>query len=46
VQRRLIDDQPGDHGLAAFVAGDLEALESGGPAAVEHALDEDLVLDW
>jgi hypothetical protein len=46
VQRRLIDDEPSDHGVAAFVAGDLEALEPGGPVAVEHALDADLVLGW
>jgi len=43
VQGRLIDDGPGDPGQAGLVAGDLEAIEPGRPAAVQHAPNTDLV---
>jgi len=43
VQRGLVSKQPGDDGLLAVVA-DLEAVEPGGPLAVQDAVDADLVM--
>jgi hypothetical protein len=43
VEGGLVDDGPGDPGQAGVVAGDLQAVEPGRPAAVQHAADADLV---
>src|SRR5262249_29815452 len=42
VQGRLVGDHPGDDGAGA-VAGDLQAVEPGGPVLAQHTLDPDLV---
>ena len=41
--RWLVSEQAGDDGLLAIVA-DLEAVEPGGPSAVQDAVDADLVM--
>jgi glyoxylase-like metal-dependent hydrolase (beta-lactamase superfamily II) len=46
VQGRLVGDRPGDDGHAGFVAADLQALEPGRPAALQHPLDADLIARW
>src|SRR4030095_4883776 len=45
-QGRLVGDRPDKDGLAAVVAGDSQAVEPGRPAAVQDALDADLVMHW
>src|SRR4029450_13558774 len=44
VQGRLVGDRPGDGGPAPIVGDDLQAVEPGRPAAVQDALDVDLVV--
>jgi hypothetical protein len=44
VQGRLVGERAGDGGRAGLVAGDAQALEPGRPAAVQHALDAELVI--
>src|SRR5215217_7809421 len=43
VEGRLVADRPGDGGLAGLVAVEVQAFEPGRPAAVQDALNADLV---
>jgi hypothetical protein len=38
VQGRLVDDRPGDQGLAGRIAADLEAVEPAGPGGCRYRL--------
>src|SRR5215217_2102210 len=43
MEGRLVAARPGDDGLAGLVAAELQAFEPGRPAAVQDALNADLV---
>src|SRR5919112_6679005 len=45
VEGRLVGDRSGDGGRTRLVAGHLQAVEPGRPAAVQHPGDADLVVD-